>query len=68
MALGKAEKAASRSNTAGVTSTEHHDLHDFRKVIILGNMSYLSQAIAALPLLILSSLLLAGLLLRASAN
>jgi hypothetical protein len=67
MDLGKAEKIPSPGDTARLT-LEGHDLHDSGKVIILNNMSYLTQAIAALPLLLLSSLLLAGLLLRASAN
>jgi len=65
--MGKAEKVATPGDTARLTSNAH-DLHDLGKVIILRNMSYLTQATAALPLLLLSSLLLAGLLLRASAN
>jgi hypothetical protein len=45
-------------------------LRDPGKVFIFTGMSYFSQAIAATPfaLLLLSSILLAGLLLRASAK
>jgi hypothetical protein len=43
-------------------------LRDPEKAFIFSGMSYLSQAIAAFSLLLLSSVLLAGLLLRASAK
>ena len=66
MGLGKAEKAPARH----LIDT---DLRDCGKVFIFPDMSYSTQAIAAhafraSALLLLSSPLLAGLLLRASAN
>ena len=68
--MGEAEKAATGCIPARAPrlSLTHTDLRDPEKAFIFPGMSYSTQAIAALTLPLLSSALLAGLLLRASAK